>query len=101
MEISFKNDREKRFYQDERSLKAAYGPRMAKKIGQRIMELQTAASPQELPANARWHEHSAARKGLFSVDLIHPKRLIVRPTCEYESYIEITAVEIYEIRDPH
>jgi proteic killer suppression protein len=101
MEISFKSEKERQFYEDEKALKREYGQRMAEKIIQRISELQAAANPQELPANARFHEHKAARKGLFSIDLPHPKRLIIRPTCDYASYIEIVSVEIYEIMDPH
>jgi proteic killer suppression protein len=101
MNISFKNNKEQRFYQDEKALKSTYDPRMARKIIQRIGQLEAAANPQHLPGSARFHEHNGQRQGLFSVDLIHPKRLIVRPTCKYESYIEITSVEIYEIMDPH
>jgi len=101
MKLSFKNEKEQRFYQDEKALKSAYDPRLAKKIIQRIGELEAAANPQQLPGNARFHEHSGSRQGLFSVDLVYPKRLIVRPTCNYKSYIEITSVEIYEIMDPH
>ncbi len=101
MEISFRNNKDERFYQDEKALKSAYNPGMAKKVIQRIAELEAAANPQQLPSNARFHEHQGQRKGLFSVDLVYPNRLIVRPTCDYESYIEITSVEIYEIMDPH
>jgi len=101
MEISFRNGREKDFYQSKVALSASYGEPMAKKIIQRIAELQAARTPQQLPGGARFHEHSGKRKGLFSVNLVHPMRLIVRPTCSYTTWVEITSVEIYEIMDPH
>lgn len=101
MIVSYKNTREEKFYADRKSLCYDHGERMAKKICQRIGELVAADNPQHLPKNARFHEHKGGRKGLFSIDLIHPFRLIVRPTCEYKSWVEITGVEIYEIIDPH
>jgi len=101
MDISFRNDREKDLYQSKAKLTAKFGDRMTRKIMQRIAELEAARTPQQLPQSARFHEHSANRKGLFSVDLIHPKRLIVLPTCSYGSWVEITSVQIYEVMDPH
>ncbi|MBI5470606.1 hypothetical protein HY968_04820 [Candidatus Kaiserbacteria bacterium] len=101
MEISFKNGREKEFYQSKSALTSAYGDRMARKIAQRISELQAAGTAQQLPSGARFHEHSGRREGLFSINLVQPMRLIVRPTCSYKAWVEITSVEIYEIMDPH
>ena len=101
MEISFKNEQEKGFYQSKSALVSAFGEPMARKIAQRIGELQAARTSQQLPRGAHFHEHSGKRKGLFSINLIHPQRLIVRPTCSYKSWVEITSVEIYEIMDPH
>ena len=101
MEISFKNEREKEFYQSKSALSRKYGDRTARLIIQRISELQAARSPQQLPQGARFHEHSAKRKGLFSVNLVHPRRLIILPTCSYGSWVEITSVQIYEVMDPH
>lgn len=101
MEIHFKNNNQKDFYQTEKALITKHGKRMATKIIQRIDELQAAENPKQLPQNARFHEHSGKREGLFSIDLIHPFRLIVRPTCEYIHWYEITSIEIYEIMDPH
>jgi plasmid maintenance system killer protein len=101
MKIGFKSKNEEELYQSERSLTTAYGPRMAKKIIQRITELQAAENPQHLPGNARFHEHSGKREGLFSLDLVHPFRLIVFPTCDYVSWVEIKSVEIYEVMSPH
>jgi proteic killer suppression protein len=101
MIISFRNTRDETFYKDEERLKAAHGEQMTRKINARISELEVAENPQNLPRNARFHPHQGKRKGLFSVDLVHPFRLIIQPTCKYNSYIEIISVEIYEIFNPH
>ncbi len=101
MKISFKNDKEKELYQTVRSLTGVYGAQQAKKIIQRIGQLEAVTSPQQLPGSARFHEHSGDRKGLFSVDLIHPYRLILLPTCEYQSWVEITSLQVYEVMTPH
>ena len=101
MITSFRNTRDEVFYKSEKSLKAKHGEHMARKINARIVELEVARTPQGLPRNARFHQHNGKRNGLFSVDLVHPFRLIIRPTCAYDSYIEITSVEIYEVYNPH
>ena len=101
MIVGYKNTQEERFYANENALVRDYGKITARKIGQRISELVAADNPQQLPKNARFHEHNGKRKGLFSIDLNHPFRLIVQPTCAYTSWIEITSVKIYEIIDPH
>jgi plasmid maintenance system killer protein len=101
MIISYRSKRDEEFYACEKALSSSFGLKMAKKIGQRISELEAADNPQQLPGNTRFHEHKGKRKGLYSLDLVQPFRLIVLPTCGYESWIEITSVEIYEVIDPH
>lgn len=101
MEVRFKNDKERAFYEDAKALQKKFGKRMAEKIVQRIDDLLAAQNPQFLPRSIRWHEHQGKRSGLYSVDLVHPFRLIVRPLGEYDSYIEITAVEVYEVFNSH
>ena len=101
MMIGYRNKKEEGFYACEKALSRAFGIRIARKINQRIGELVAADNPQQLPPNASFHEHKGDRKGLFSIDLVHPFRLIVRPTCAYASWVEIRSVDIYEIFDPH
>ena len=101
MKISYRNDKEKLFYEDFKALKATYGKRMAEKIIDRIGDLVAATTPQHLPQSASFHEHQGTRKGLYSLNLVHPFRLIVEPTCVYESYVHITEVMIYEVFNPH
>lgn len=101
VKVSYRNDKEREFYEDFKALKATHGKRMAEKIIDRIGDLIAAATPQHLPRSARFHEHQGRRKGLYSVDLVHPQRLIVEPTCSYDSYVQITEVMIYEVFNPH
>jgi plasmid maintenance system killer protein len=101
MEVVFRTPKEQLFYESRQALSRKYGGPNATKIIQRIEQLRAAPTPQQLPASARFHEHKGARKGLFSLDLVHPKRLIVRPREHFESWVEIESVEIYEVMDPH
>ena len=101
MNITFKSKKEQEFYESFDALRKAFGERMAEKIIDRIDDLRKVTNPQQLPPSARFHEHSGKRDRLFSLDLVHPQRLIVLPMCTYDSYVEITSVEIYEIMDPH
>lgn len=101
MIVSYKNKKEEIFFACGKDLTRAYGKKMALKIGQRIAELAAADNPQQLPQNARFHSHKGKREGLYSVDLIHPFRLILQPTCKYTSWIEISSVKIYEIFNAH
>ena len=101
MKITFKSKKEQEFYESFDALKKAFNERMAKKIIGRIGDLRDAENPQLLPRSARFHPHLGGRRGLFSLDLVDQQRLIVEPTCKYDSYVEITSVEIYEVVDPH
>ncbi len=46
MKISYRNDKERLFYEDFKALKASYGKRMAEKIIDRIGDLVAATTPQ-------------------------------------------------------
>lgn len=68
-------------YSEERSLIREHGPRCAKLIQRRLAELKAADSLEimrKLPG-ARCHELIGDKKGLLSVDLEHPYRLIFVP----------------------
>jgi len=101
MKVRFISEKDQIFYEDAKSLKKKFGKRMAEKIVQRIDDLLAATTPQQLPQSARWHEHQGTRSGLYSLDLVHPFRLIVRSADEVESYVEITEVEIFEVFNSH
>jgi plasmid maintenance system killer protein len=101
MIIKYKDGKEQKFYESEKLLVAKYGAAMAKRINMRLEEIMAAENPYQLPKSARFHEHKGNRKGLFSIDLIQPFRLIIKPMRDYANWNEITIVKIYEIIDPH
>lgn len=103
MRITFRTTKLQKTLEDEKKLIRAYGPQNAIKIRARVTELQAADCLAEMPATGRPHPHQGGRKGLFSLDIKHPLRLIIQPvgTFEIEDYTTIIEVEIYEIMDPH
>ncbi len=111
MEICFRS----RMLQKTCSKKAEavkrWGPKMAGKVMQRMMELQaseTLADLSRLPPG-RCHELTGARKGVFSVDLDHPYRLLFVPDHDPVPTLEdggidrraVKRIEVIEITDTH
>ena len=84
MEVSFTNKKLAQLCNSEAKLRGKYGPRMARVIGQRLLELSDAETLEIMrfiPA-ARCHELTANLKGILAVNLVHPDRLAFRPDYE-------------------
>lgn len=110
MEISFDNNKLKKYANNERAAQKKFGKRMADLYKERLDDLRAADTLEDtryLPGN--FHELKENRKGQWSCDLEHPKRLIFEP---HENpipvnadgqyiWIEILGVEIIEIIDYH
>jgi len=90
---------------------ALLGLGMAKKLQQRLTELRAAdvlSQISHLPP-ARCHELVGRRAGQFSVDLVHPYRLLFvpadeRPTLKDDGGVDldnVREIEIFEIADTH
>ena len=83
MDISFKNTKLMKEFNEEKRLKKAYGELQAKKIKIRLKALRAASTlydfwpPYKGPE--RCHELTGERKGQLSIDLEHPYRLIFVP----------------------
>jgi plasmid maintenance system killer protein len=99
---------------DEALLKSRYGVELAKKLKLRVGALEAALSladfwpPFSLPE--RVHELKGNLKGVFSMDLIHPQRLLFRPledsppddrSDEQARWKSIEGIEITGIEDTH
>ena len=95
----------------ERDMKAKLGEADARKLQQRLAELQSAETLEDmrcLPA-ARGHELTGDRKGQLAVDLVHPRRLVFEPdqtpppTKEDGGldWKQVTRIVIVEIVDYH
>jgi proteic killer suppression protein len=81
MNVYFSSKKLSKTLQSEKGLNRAYGVENAKKIKQRLVELEAAPNLKEvynLPM-ARCHELSGNKKGQFAVDIKHPYRLIFEP----------------------
>ena len=114
MEISTKNNKLKRIFEDETFCKRRYGQEMSKKINLRLTALRAAESlatfwpPMSGPE--RCHELKGDLKETFSMDLKHPYRLLFRsdhetstsePSAEKERWSNITAIQLTGIEDTH
>ena len=88
-----------------------YGPKMATRIHQRLMELKAAACLEEISKvpPPRCHLLTGNRKGQLSVDLEHPYRLLFIPVDDPAPLTEdggldwamVREIEIIDIVDTH
>jgi len=80
MNIEFKTKELQKCAEDFNHAVKKLGMVCAKKFFQRLAQLSTASSFEELRfAVGRFHELREDRKGQWSFDLEHPKRLIITP----------------------
>ncbi len=80
MEISFATSKLAKLCNSDKKLRGKYGPRMAGVIQQRLVDLATAETLDEMKrVPGRCHLLTADLRGLFAVDLVHPDRLVFAP----------------------
>lgn len=80
MEISFDKKKLAKLCNSEDNLRAEYGPRMAKLIQQRLLDLSEAENLEEMRSlPGRCHALTQDWAGHLAVDLVHPDRLVFRP----------------------
>lgn len=110
MEIEFRNNKLQKVCEIYKKAIQQYGPNNAKKLFQRIGEIQASTSIAILmQVHPRCHKLKGDKKDLFSIDLVHPMRLLLKPIGQIEDYIEdgnikfekITKVTIWSIEDTH
>lgn len=82
MQISFRTRKTEKIFNSERKLQKEYGAHRAKKIKLRMAVLRSAVNLAEVPEQKpdRRHPLKGNRKGQFAVDLVHPYRLILKPS---------------------
>lgn len=111
VQIFFGTRKMEKICSHQREMVKQLGAARAKKLKQRMMELNAAdtlADVSHLPP-PRCHELTGDRAGQFSVDLVHPYRLLFIPANDPVPYCEdggvdreqVTEVEIIEIVDTH
>ena len=114
MEIEIPNNKLRKAATDLGAATRQYGAQMAKKLHNRIASLKAADSlgvfwpPESGPE--RCHELRADEAGTFTVDLVHPYRLLFQPiedvpskdrSNEQERWNKITKIRISAIEDTH
>jgi plasmid maintenance system killer protein len=114
MKITVKGKKLKAALDDEALCRRRYGAQMAKKLKLRMDALGAAETLADLwpPLSGpeRCHALKADLAGTFSVDVVHPYRLLFVPvdvppaaesTDEKQRWHSITSIEIIEIKDTH
>lgn len=111
MEITFRTKKLKKTFDSERELKKTYGDRMARTIQKRLAILKNARSLALVPTRPpdRLHLLTGNRSGQYTVDLVHPYRLILEPNhdpvpLKEDGGIdkeEVTKITILEVVDYH
>jgi|SRR5579885_3168397 proteic killer suppression protein len=83
MEVQIPDTKLKRALEDDKERKRRFGANMAKKIQLRMDALKAAESLGDfwppLSGPERCHELKADLAGTFSMDLVHPYRLLFKP----------------------
>jgi proteic killer suppression protein len=111
VEVHFGTRKLAKIMNSEKEIVREYGPKIGDKVKKRLALLEAAPSLEAVPHTPpiRRHALSQNRKGQFSVDLIHPYRLVFEP---YHSPLPIksdgsidlsrvTAIKIIEVEDYH
>lgn len=109
MVLSYSPQKNRKIFETDKLLRKAYG-QQATKIMQRIKEFEAAENLEDifqLPG-PRCHELKGTREGVFSVDLIHPYRLLFKPAApvptKADGGIDVASVReivILSVEDTH
>jgi len=108
MEISFETESFANLCNSRAALQRAYGSVCARRIEQRLQELEAVECLADM-VFGRPHELKGDRAGQVSVDLVHPLRLMFRPTADPPPLktdggldrTQVKSVTIIEVTDPH
>ena len=110
MEITFKNKKLQKVCHSEKALIKTYGKNCARKIRIRLDDLQAAPNLEVFKTlSGRCHELKGDKKGVLSLDLEHPLRLLFEPTNEDVKkkadggmdWNLVNAVQIIDVEDTH
>ncbi len=111
MNITFRSKKLQKCCSTEKQALKEFGQKRARKLMQRLMELNAADNLSQIPPTPppRCHELTGNLKGILSVDLDHPWRLLFvpahNPIPKKEDggldWAQVTDIEIVAIEDTH
>lgn len=111
MEITFRNTKLAKELADEKTIFRKYGPDNGRRICQRLDDLRASENLETLRflPQLRAHELTGDRAGQISVDVKHPRRLLLVPDHPETprkadgglDWLKITKVKILGISDTH
>jgi plasmid maintenance system killer protein len=110
MNIVFRSSKDQKLFNNDKKLVKTFGPEAAKRIRKRLDQLRGATVLEDLRnAPGRLHQLSGDRAEQFSLDLVHPYRLlfeaandpIPRKPDSGLDWTQVTAVRIIEVEDTH
>lgn len=104
MEVMFDDPKLQRLAEDNSKLVRKFGDRCARVIRRRLVELRAVERVTDLKEHpGRWHGLDADRFECWAADLVHPLRIVIRPTppvprndnggVEWDSVRSVTVVE--------
>jgi len=110
MEISFSSRRLRKECNEHGVAIKKYGPVCARKLRARLSDLEAASSLAEMRTlPGRLHQLTGNLKGVYSLDLEHPLRLLLEPDHDPPKLLPdggieeqaVTAIKIIAIEDTH
>lgn len=105
MHLAFRSSKLEKICLSERELQKHFGE-YARRIGQRLNDLSAAVKLADIPITPpfRLHEHKGKYKGYFTVDTIHPYRILfhaVNPPLKTDGGINLDEVREIVIENVH
>lgn len=105
MELSYKTKKLQNLCEDisfNKELNKLYGSKVAKKLPQRIAELKSFDTLNDVPSARPWRRHklNGKRKDMFAIIIVDQYRLIFRPmgnNINIEDLNNIKEIEIMEV----
>ncbi|PHS35817.1 MAG: hypothetical protein COA82_03220 [Alkaliphilus sp.] len=107
MELEYKSNKLRKQCENPSLAKKEYGARIGNKLVQRVGELLAANSLLDIKCipSARLHRLEGKRSTEYSVDLVHPFRLVFKPVLKTDKDMNkianINIVKIEEVVDYH
>ena len=99
MKIEFKSKSLKKVCINKKKARKKYGKKVAKKLFQRIYELQAFENLKEVPHTPPFRKHKLRGKysGCFAIDLSGNYRLVFKPACNFRQKEELNLKDVDKI----